>query len=211
MPARKLSRANPAAQALLSMGVAQDAGVDRRFGLSADFPQLVELALDQVHPNPDQPRRHFDADALRDLAESIGRQGLLQPILVRRRPGGGYLIAAGERRWRAHHLAGRATIFAIVTGGDPDEVALVENLQRQELDPLETADALARLAARHGYSQDQLAGIVRLSLSEVSRLLQLTRLPDTIRDEYPTVRAGVSKSALFILADAPDDATRLAL
>lgn len=207
---RKLARSNPALAPAAPL-VPRDSGLNKLFGTSADFPELVELDLDQVQPNPEQPRRHFDADALQELADSIRHNGLLQPILVKKRPDGGYIIAAGERRWRAHGLLGKATIFAVVTKGDIEEVALVENLQRRDLDALETAQALARLGERHHYAQEQLAAIVGLSKSEVSRLLALPTLPAVIRQEYPPLRDKVTKSHLFLLVDTEGEADRLAL
>lgn len=207
---RKLARSNPALAPATPL-VPRDSGLNKLFGTSVDFPELVELDLDQVHPNPDQPRRHFDPVALQELADSIRHNGLLQPILVRRRAEGGYLIAAGERRWRAHGLLGKATIFAVVTKGDIEEVALVENLQRRDLDAVETAQALARLGERHNYAQEQLAAIVGLSKSEVSRLLALRALPDRVLTEYADLRDRVTKSHLFLLVDTDAEADRLAL
>ena len=189
---RKLARTNPAL-APASPIVPRDSGLNRLFGTSVDFPELVELDLDQVRPNPEQPRRHFDPADLMELADSIRHNGLLQPILVKKHGEGGYIIAAGERRWRAHGLLGKPTIFAVVTKGDIEEVALVENLQRRDLDALETASALARLGERHHYAQEQLAAIVGLSKSEVSRLLALRGLPEKVQAEYPTFRDQVTK------------------
>lgn len=207
---RKLARTNPAlAPAMPS--VPRDSGLNRLFGTSADFPELVELDLDQVQPNPDQPRRHFDPIALQELADSIRHSGLLQPILVKKHADGGYVIAAGERRWRAHGLLGKPTIFAVVTKGDIEEVALVENLQRRDLDALETATALGRLGERHLYAQEQLAAIVGLSKSEVSRLLALRTLPDRVQAEYPAFRDRVTKSHLYLLADTEGEGPRLSL
>ncbi|MQP67441.1 ParB/RepB/Spo0J family partition protein [Niveispirillum sp. SYP-B3756] len=207
---RKLARSNPALAPAAPL-VPRDSSLNKLFGTSADFPELVELDLDQVHANPDQPRRHFDELALQELAESIRHTGLLQPILVKKRAEGGYVIAAGERRWRAHGLLGKPTIFAVVTRGDIEEVALVENLQRRDLDALETAQALARLGERHNYAQEQLAAIVGLSKSEVSRLLALPGLPELIRTEYPPLRDRVTKSHLFLLVDTEGEGARLAL
>src|SRR3712207_2995736 len=108
----------------------QETSRDALFGVASDFPHLIEVELERVRRNPDQPRRHFDEDALRSLAASIEKHGLKQPILVRTEGNGGYVLVAGERRLRAHERLGRRTIFAIVTKGDPDELALVENVQR---------------------------------------------------------------------------------
>src|SRR5918994_165139 len=112
---------------------------DVLFGTSSNFPRVVEVDLTSIDRNPDQPRQHFDEEDLRGLADSIERMGLKQPS------GGRYVIAAGERRFRAHQLLGRKTIFAIITDGDIDEIALIENLQRADLDAMEEARAFARL------------------------------------------------------------------
>lgn len=210
---RKLTRTNPALAADAAvLPPSAGASFNKLFGTSDDFPELVELDVDQVHPNPDQPRRHFDEQGLRELADSIAAQGLLQPIVVKKRgEGGGYLIAAGERRWRAHRLLAKPTIFAIVTQGGVDEIALIENLQRRDLDPLEIAHGLARLADSHRYTQDQLSGAVGLSRSEVSRLLALRTLPAQILAEFPDLRDRVGKSHLFLLADADGPQAQLKL
>lgn len=211
---RKLARTNPAlaatAPVLPSSG---GEGLNKLFGTSADFPELVELDLDQVHPNPDQPRRHFDEASLRELADSLKTQGQLQPILVKRRAEGGYVIAAGERRWRALGLLGKPTVFAIVTKGELDEVALVENLQRQDLDVMEMAFGILRLAQRHKYTQEQIGAAVGMNKSEISRLLALAAvgIPDKVREEYPQYRDRISKSHMYLIADCQSFAGRLAL
>lgn len=184
---------------------------DTLFGTSGDFPRLVELDLDALRPRPDQPRRTFDEAALRELADSMARVGLLHPLLVRDAGGGSYDIVAGERRWRAARLLGRRTLYAIVTDGDPDEIALVENLQRQDLDPLEEADALARLMDRHAYTQAELGAAVGKSQGQVSATLRLLTLPARIREEYPTSDKRVPRSVLMELATIEDPARQLAL
>ena len=201
----KLARSNGAVKALMKSGGADFPELDKRFGLSADFPRVVELDMGTIRANPRQPRRHFDEADLRALAASIERQGLLQPIIVIRLgegEGASYEIAAGERRWRAHKLLHKPTIFALVTKGAADEIALVENLQRRDLDPLETASALAGLREHHRYSQEELATAVGLSASEISRMLRLVKLPSIVAEEYPAHREHVSKSMLFMMADA---------
>ncbi len=126
------------------------------FGASPDLPKIVEISLSEIQPNPDQPRKTFDEVKLQELAGSIERQGLLQPIIVKKRAGDdvGYLLVAGERRFRAHHRLQKATIPAIITEGNPDEIALIENLQREELNPLEEAEALQRMMERYRYTQE---------------------------------------------------------
>ena len=103
---------------------------DAMFGLSDDFPKMVELELVRIRPNPDQSRKSVDEGTLRELASSIEQHGLLQPIVVKE-VGEGYMLVAGQRRFLAHQRLDRETIFAIITEGNPDELALIENLQRE--------------------------------------------------------------------------------
>jgi ParB family chromosome partitioning protein len=181
---------------------------DVLFGTSANFPRVVEIDLTSVDRNPDQPRQHFDEEELRSLADSIERMGLKQPILVKQAAGGRYIIAAGERRFRAHQLLGRATIFAIITDGDLDEIALIENLQRADLDAMEEARAFARLIERHSYTHEELGRIVSRSQGEVARTLATLKLPDEMLREYSSFRKTISKSILQELAFIDDPALR---
>ena len=177
------------------------------FGTSPDLPKIVELNMGEIHPNPDQPRKTFDETKLRELAASIARQGLLQPIIVQKRaePEGGYLLVAGERRFRAHQLLERTTLPAILTEGNPDEIALIENIQRENLNPLEEAEALERMMARYHYTQEELGKVIGKAQNTVSEALQLNALPPFIKDDYRTsdTRA-VSKSALVELTRIKD-------
>lgn len=179
--------------------------------LSPDLPRLVEADVGAIAPNPEQPRLRVDDAALEDLRASIERHGLLQPILVRRADdGAGWVLVAGQRRLAATVALGRPTIAAIVTSGDPGEVALVENLQRQDLDPFDSSAAVQRLMERHGYSQAAMGGILGLKQNTVSAMLALNRLPTRIREEYPTSDR-VSKSLLVELAAVDDPAEQLRL
>lgn len=184
---------------------------DVLFGTSTDFPRVVEVDLTSVTPNPEQPRKHFDEEELRSLADSIGRMGLKQPILVKQVPGGKYIIAAGERRFRAHQLLGRDTIFAIITDGDLDEIALIENLQRADLDAMEEARAFARLLERHSYTHEELGRIVSRSQGEIARTLATLKLPEAMLQEYPAFRKSISKSILQELAFIDDAELRMQL
>ncbi|UEM25377.1 ParB/RepB/Spo0J family partition protein (plasmid) [Skermanella mucosa] len=177
---------------------------DVLFGTSTNFPRVVEVDLTSVTPNPDQPRKYFDEEELRSLADSIERMGLKQPILVKQVPGGKYIIAAGERRFRAHQLLGRDTIFAIITDGDLDEIALIENLQRADLDAMEEARAFARLLERHSYTHEELGRIVSRSQGEIARTLATLKLPEAMLQEYPAFRKSISKSILQELAFIDD-------
>lgn len=178
-------------------------GSDRLFGTSAGFPHVVELDLARVRRNPDQPRRHFDEAELRSLASSIERHGLQNPILVRPLPQGEYLLIGGERRVRAHEMLERKTVFAILTSGDPDEIGLIDNVQRVDLNAVEYAAALARLIDKHGYTHDELAAVVGRDRTDVTKLLAIMGLPAEIREEYATQFAHVSRSVMIEIAAAP--------
>ncbi len=180
-------------------------GTDKLFGTSAGFPHVVELDLDQVHRNPDQPRRHFDEAELNSLAASIERHGLQNPILVRPLPQGDYLLIGGERRIRAHQILGRKTIFAILTSGDPDEIGLIDNVQRVDLNAVEYATALARLAEKHGYTHDELAAVVGKDRTDITKLLAILSLPVPMLEEYAASFTHVSRSVLIEIAAAADE------
>lgn len=193
-------------------GASEAVSSDPRFRVSADHPEVVELDLDRIDPNPHQPRRHFDAAALEGLAASIAQVGLRQPIGVRKGNGGRYTLVWGERRVRASRIAGKETVFALlVKEGNSAELALIENLQREDLDPVETAAGLAALREQHGYTHEQLAAVGGLNKTEVTRTLNILTLPAVILDEYPQHRGRVGKSALFEMVDADDPELQLRL
>jgi ParB family chromosome partitioning protein len=150
-----------------------------------DYPEgsFLRVAVDLVRPNPYQPRQHFDPEKLAELSQSIRRQGVLQPIVVRRDEAGQIFVVAGERRLRAAKMAGLDKIPAIITKGHPAEIALIENLQREDLSPLEEAEALARMAAEFHYTQEQLAALLGKAKSTISEALSLNRLPEPVKDE----------------------------
>jgi ParB family chromosome partitioning protein len=174
-------------------------GRDVFFGTSPDLPKIIELDLDQIHPNPDQPRKTFNEEALQELAVSIDKHGLIQPITVKAQEAGGYILVAGERRYRAHKLLGKPTIPAIVTQGNVDEIALIENIQREDLNPLETAEALEQMMRRYRYTQEELGKVIGKAQNTVSEFLKLNTLPSRIKEEYRTSDTGVSKSVLVEL------------
>jgi len=161
----------------------------------------VEIAL--IRPNPDQPRRHFDEESLADLAASISERGLLQPILLRTADTG-YEIVAGERRWRAAQRAQLHLIPAIIRNFDDAssaEVALIENIQREDLNAIEEADGYRQLIQRHGHSQEGVAAIVHKSRSHVTNLLRLLDLPDFVRDAL--LRGDISMGHARAIAASP--------
>lgn len=191
-------------------GASEAVSSDPRFRVSADHPEVVELDLDRIDPNPHQPRRHFDEVALQALAESIHRVGVRQPIGVRKGEGGRCTLVWGERRVRASRLAGKSTIYALlVKDGNGAELALVENLQREDLDAVETAAGLAALREQHGYTHEQLAAASGLGKTEVTRTLGILALPSPILEEYPAHRRSIGKSALFEMVDADDPTLQL--
>ena len=143
--------------------------------------ELRELHVDLVQPNPDQPRKRFDDDALQALADSVKERGVLQPVLVRPRPGGTYELVAGERRWRAARLAGLETLPALVQQRDDAqslEDALIENMAREDLNPIEAARAVAGLVEELGLTREEVGRRVGRSRVAVSNLLRLLDLPD---------------------------------
>lgn len=175
------------------------------FGVSADLPRIIELDMGRVEANPDQPRKFFDESALMELAQSIEAKGLLQPILVKALEGERYMIVAGERRYRAHQLLSRATIAAVLTEGDMDEVAIIENVQRENLRPMELAESLGRLMETHGYTQEDAAKVIGKARNTVNELLSLLKLPEAIKAQCRTSDIA-SKSFLVELARMDTDA-----
>jgi ParB family chromosome partitioning protein len=156
------------------------------FGASADLPRIIEIELTRVQTNPDQPRKYFSESSLLELKQSIAENGLLQPILVKQNEAEKYLVVAGERRFRVHQLLGLETIAAIVTQGDTDEVSLIENIQREQLLPMEIAEALGGLIQTHGYTHEDVARVIGKSRSTVTEYLSLLRLPDHVRQKCRT-------------------------
>jgi len=168
---------------------------EKRLGRGLDFlinseearfegDEILELEVESIRPNRLQPRQHFDPDHLRTLAESIRTNGVLQPIVVR--PGAsGYEIIAGERRWRAAKEAGRDTIPAVVRDATEEQLlalALVENLHRADLDPIEKAEACQSLMTRFRMTQEDAASRIGQSRSSLANLLRLLDLPEPVRN-----------------------------
>ena len=169
--------------AMLSQSSLQQA-VEHRDASAGDDASLKQLALDRISPGPYQPRSVFDPERLAELADSIRHQGVIQPVVVRRLDDGGYQLIAGERRWRAAQQAGLDAIPALVREVD-DEVAvamaLVENIQRENLNPLEEATALRRLVDEFRLTHQEAAEAVGRSRSAVSNLLRLLELSAEVR------------------------------
>jgi ParB family transcriptional regulator, chromosome partitioning protein len=163
-----------------------------------------EIELSRIRRNPDQPRLQFAEEALDELADSIRERGVLQPILLRP-DGDGYMIIAGERRWRAAQRAQLHTIPAIVREIDQSgvaELALIENIQREDLNPLEEAEGYRQLIKRHAHTQDGVAQIVHKSRSHVANLLRLLDLPEFVRQSL--LQGDISMGHARAVATAPD-------
>ncbi|HWA76542.1 MAG TPA: ParB/RepB/Spo0J family partition protein [Polyangiaceae bacterium] len=165
--------------------------------------------LDKIVPNRGQPRQHFDADKIEELAQSIREHGVLEPLVVRRRPGtDNFEIIAGERRWRASQKAGLREVLVVVrdvSAKDAYELALIENVQREDLDPIEFAEALDRLLREHGHTQETLATRVGKDRSTIANALRLLRLPVAIREKV--VSGELSEGHARALLGAPDETT----
>jgi ParB family chromosome partitioning protein len=165
-----------------------------------------EIEVASIRPNPGQPRVQFDDAALDELAQSIAARGVLQPILLRP-VGDGYEIVAGERRWRAAQRARLHTIPAIVREIDDAstaEIALIENIQRQDLNAIEEADGYRQLIERYGHSHEDVGRIVHKSRSHVANLLRLLDLPESVRTAL--LRSDISMGHARAIASAPDPA-----
>lgn len=173
---------------------------------------VAQIETSRIEPNPLQPRQAFDADALEELKQSIITSGLLQPILVRQH-GEKYQIVVGERRWRASRDAGLAQIPARVIEVDSDtemlELSLLENVQREDLNPMELAEAFRRLQVECQLTQEQIADRVGKSRTHVANILRLLKLPDEIQASLR--RGELTMGHARALLAAKDDKTRLAL
>jgi ParB family transcriptional regulator, chromosome partitioning protein len=168
-----------------------------------------DLPIELVHRNPDQPRRHFPEEEIAELEVSIRDKGVLQPILVRPSPRttGEYEIVAGERRWRAAQQAGLRSIPALVRVLDDDkafEIAIVENVQREDLNAMEEAQAYASLMRRMAYTQDKAAAAVGKSRSHVANTLRLLQLPETVQDHVLFGRLTAGHARAILAAAYPE-------
>ncbi len=164
-----------------------------------DGPQTLRVS--EIEPKPDQPRKYFDQEALEQLADSISKHGLLQPIIVRESAGGFYQIIAGERRWRASKLAGLLEVPVIIMEADAlkaAEIAIIENIQRQDLNPYEEATAYQSLMVQYNLTQEQVAEKVGKSRSAVANTMRLLDLPDEVLEMLKTgdISAGHARALL---------------
>jgi ParB family chromosome partitioning protein len=196
------------------------AGIGR--GLSAILPEtpadaaageLRELPVTLIKPNPGQPRSHFDADALAALAASIGASGVVQPLLVRPLPDGSYELIAGERRWRAAQQAGLDKVPAVVRDqaeAERMQAALIENMVREDLNPVEEARACSALVEDLGLTKEELAKRVGRSRPAVSNLIRLLELPDEALDMLQSGKLSEGHGKALLAANGNDVRRRLA-
>lgn len=181
---------------------------------TGELPQsrggVREIDIARIRPNPEQPRVQFDEEALEELAQSIRDRGVLQPILLRA-VSDGYMIIAGERRWRAAQRAQLHSIPAIVREIDESttaELALIENIQRLDLNPLEEAEGYRQLIQRHGHTQDDVSKIVHKSRSHVANLLRLLELPQFVRQALMKGEISMGHARAVATSADPEALTR---
>lgn len=189
-------------------------GLGALMGDTALQPQesgSVSLPISQVEPGLHQPRKRFDEQALADLANSIREHGIIQPLTVRRLDSGYYQIVAGERRWRAAKLAGLAEVPVIIVEADDKkvmELGLIENLQREDLNPMEEAEGYLLLLTDHGMTQEEVARRMGKSRPAIANALRLTALPPAVREMLVegTLSAGHGRAVLMVEGETAQEA-----
>lgn len=172
---------------------------------------LLEVSIDEIKPNPNQPRKVFEPGSLQELAASIRVSGLLQPVIARR-SSHGYELIAGERRWRAAREAGLERIPVIVreaSDAESLELALVENLLREDLNPIEEADAYQKLLAQFSWTQEELSQKIGKDRSSVANSLRLLRLPDVIQDDLKAGRLTMGHARALLALTLPSEQLKL--
>lgn len=172
-----------------------------------DMVSTNTLSINEIIPNKDQPRKTFDEGALQELADSIIQHGVLQPLLVRPLPTGGYQLVAGERRWRASRIAGLKEVPVVIkelSDIETMEIAIIENLQREDLNPIEEAEGLQALIDRCGFTQEDVAVSVGKSRPAIANALRLLKLPPEVRDmtRNGDISAGHARALLAFDNDA---------
>lgn len=144
---------------------------------------FYNVDIDLIETNPHQPRQYFDSETLAELCQSIKEKGVIQPVVIRRDENGSIFLVAGERRLRAAKQAGLEKIPAILTKGNPIEISLIENLQRENLKPIEEAEALGRMIDEYNYTQEQLALAIGKARTTITETLSLRKLPEEVKNE----------------------------
>jgi ParB family chromosome partitioning protein len=177
----------------------------------AEVPGVQEISVDAITPNPQQPRKDFDINALNELAGSLRKSGVIQPVVVRK-VGPGFQLIVGERRWRAARLAGLTHIPAVVrevSDAESLELALVENLLREDLNPIEEAEAYQRLLAEFAWTQEELAERVSKDRSTISNALRLLKLPELIQSDLRSGRLTMGHARALLSLGSPSEQLRL--
>ena len=179
-------------------------GLDSLFDMNSDEKTVTEVLLSEIEPNRDQPRKDFDENALSELSASISKHGLLQPILVRTKVSGGYEIIAGERRWRACRMAGLRTVPVVIKEMDEREVmeaALIENLQREDLNAVEEALGYRSLMVSYGLTQEDVATAMGKSRSAVANTLRLLELTPTETEHLKSGKITAGHARVLLSAE----------
>jgi ParB family chromosome partitioning protein len=173
---------------------------------SSRFRHSMEVPVADIRADPEQPRKRFDAAELRALGATLQAEGQLQPVLLRRDPArrGQWILVAGERRWRAAQAIGWSSLLAIEHQGDADVAALLENLQRVDLSPVEEAQGVRRLVTQKGFSQARIAALLGRSAAEISATMRLLSLPEAFLSQA----AAVPRNVLVELARVPEGPAR---
>ncbi len=178
-----------------------------------DSNSSVMLKISEIEPNRSQPRKDFDENALSDLAQSISQHGLLQPLLVRPLPIGGYQIVAGERRYRACRMAGLTEVPVTIrelSDTETMELALIENLQREDLSPIEEALGYKALIDEHGFSQEEVATSVGKSRPAIANSLRILKLPDNVLEYVKQDKISAGHARALLMLDNEEDMLELA-
>lgn len=173
----------------------------------------VMLKISEIEPNRSQPRKDFDENSLSDLAQSISQHGLLQPLLVRPLPIGGYQIVAGERRYRACRMAGLTEVPVTIrelSDTETMELALIENLQREDLSPIEEALGYKALIDEHGFSQEEVATSVGKSRPAIANSLRILKLPDSVLEYVKQDKISAGHARALLMLDSEEDMLELA-
>ena len=178
-----------------------------------DSNSAVMLKISEIEPNRSQPRKDFDENSLSDLAQSISQHGLLQPLLVRPLPIGGYQIVAGERRYRACRMAGLTEVPVTIrelSDTETMELALIENLQREDLSPIEEALGYKALIDEHGFSQEEVATSVGKSRPAIANSLRILKLPDSVLEYVKQDKISAGHARALLMLDNEEDMLELA-
>lgn len=174
---------------------------------------ILEIDINKIKPNPNQPRKNFDQDALNELAASIKVHGIVQPIVLNQQPDGQYLIIAGERRWRAANICGLKTVPAVIknyTDKQIKEISIIENLQREDLNPIEAAKAIKELMDEYGLTQETVSDRIGKSRSNVANTLRLLSLYPDVMEMVEKGKISSGHARCLVVIEDPKEQIRLA-